>query len=208
MPFFLPPNQQTPMKPHHGSPVSPLFILPAQVIHADNQPILVVTDQLPNFVLVNSLVFLQSRNKTDQIKWFALLNFDTTQKCFRPEATLKTNPLEPRWLRSQLLSLSLSLTGLRFHLQSIRRLLRIIKLMSPKTPRVPILQVLGFIHSKLESPKLPGRRYKEETQVGHGAKPQFQHLCIWGRRITTESKARLQSIWLLQEWQPKEQASR
>lgn len=38
--------------------VSPLLVLPTQVIHVDNQPVLVVTNQLPNFALINSLVFL------------------------------------------------------------------------------------------------------------------------------------------------------
>lgn len=42
------------------SPISPLLIFPAQVIHVNNQPVLVVIDQLPNFVLINSPVFLQN----------------------------------------------------------------------------------------------------------------------------------------------------
>lgn len=51
--------------PYH-LPVSPLLILPAQVIHIDNQPVLVVTDQLPNFALINSLVFLQNNHHISQ----------------------------------------------------------------------------------------------------------------------------------------------
>lgn len=51
--------------PYH-LPVSPLLIFPAQVIHIDNQSVLVVTDQLPNFALINSLVFLQNNHHISQ----------------------------------------------------------------------------------------------------------------------------------------------
>lgn len=55
-----------PLETPNHSPVSPFLVFPTQVIHVDNQPVLVVTDQLPNFALINSLVFLQNSHRMPQ----------------------------------------------------------------------------------------------------------------------------------------------
>lgn len=48
-----------PGAPHQ--PVGSLLVLPPQVIDADEEAILVVTDHVPDFTVVNPLIFLQKR---------------------------------------------------------------------------------------------------------------------------------------------------